>query len=162
MDILGLTRLTKVENMNCYEHTIITKQDLAENQAKTILNKYENLITKNSGKVLKVEEWGLRNLSYIIKKNKKGFYFHIKLEGIGKTIEELNQNIKKFIEKSSFNLNVDLCLSNKESEDHILEDRIKGAKKFKINATPTLIINGEKFDNPTNYKKLKKFIEKLI
>ena len=80
----------------------------------------------------------------------------------GKTIEELNQNIKKFIEKSNFNLDVDLCIGNKESEDHILEDRINGAKKFKINATPTLIINGEKFDNPTNYKKLKKFIEKLI
>ena len=80
----------------------------------------------------------------------------------GKTIEELNQNIKKVIEKSSFNLDVELCLSNKESEDHILEDRINGAKKFKIDATPTLIINGEKFDNPTNYKKLKKFLEKLI
>ena len=80
----------------------------------------------------------------------------------GKTIEELNQNIKQVIEKSSFNLDVELCLSNKESEDHILEDRINGAKKFKIDATPTLIINGEKFENPTNYKKLKKFIEKLI
>ena len=80
----------------------------------------------------------------------------------GKTIEELNKNIKIFIEKSDFNLDVDVCLSNKEAEDHILEDRIEGAKKFKLEATPLLIINGEKFDNPTNYKKLKKFIEKLI
>ena len=80
----------------------------------------------------------------------------------GKTIEELNQNIKKFIDKSAFKLDVDVCLSNKEVEDHILEDRIEGAKKFKVDATPTLIINGEKFDNPTNYKKLKKFLEKLI
>ena len=80
----------------------------------------------------------------------------------GKTIEELNKNIKSFIEKSDFNLDVDVCLSNKEAEDHILEDRIEGAKKFKIDATPTLIINGKKFDNPSNYKKLKKFIEKLI
>ena len=80
----------------------------------------------------------------------------------GKTIEELNKNIKILIEKSDFNLDVDVCLSNKEAEDHILEDRIEGAKKFKIDATPTLIINGEKFDNPLNYKKLKKFIEKLI
>ena len=80
----------------------------------------------------------------------------------GKTIEELNKNIKIFIEKSDFNLDVDVCLSNKEAEDHILEDRIEGAKKFKIDATPTLIINGKKFDNPSNYKKLKKFIEKLI
>ena len=80
----------------------------------------------------------------------------------GKTIEELNKNIKILIEKSDFNLDVDVCLSNKKAEDHILEDRIEGAKKFKIDATPTLIINGEKFDNPSNYKKLKKFIEKLI
>jgi len=80
----------------------------------------------------------------------------------GNTIEELNQNIKKFIDKSTFKLDVENCLSNKEVEDHILEDRIEGAKKFKLEATPTLIINGEKFDNPTNYKKLKKFLEKLI
>ena len=80
----------------------------------------------------------------------------------GNTIEELNQNIKKFIDKSAFNLDVERCLSNKEVEDHILEDRIEGVKKFKLEATPTLIINGEKFDNPTNYKKLKKFLEKLI
>ena len=80
----------------------------------------------------------------------------------GNTIEELNQNIKNFIEKSNFKLDIEKCLSNKEVEDHILEDRIEGAKKFKLEATPTLIISGEKFDNPTNYKKLKKFLEKLI
>ena len=80
----------------------------------------------------------------------------------GKNIEELNQNIKKFVDKSALELDVDKCLSNKKIEDHILEDRIEGAKKYKLEATPTLIINGEKFDNPTNYKKLKKFLEKLI
>ena len=80
----------------------------------------------------------------------------------GNTIEELNQNIKKLIKKSNFNLDVESCLNNKKVEDHILEDRIEGAKTFKIQGTPTLIINGEKFDNPTNYKKLKKFLEKLI
>ena len=80
----------------------------------------------------------------------------------GKTIEELNQSIKKFIEQSSFKLDIEACLSNIEAEEHLLEDRIMGAKIFKVEATPTLIINGEKFDNPSNYKKLKKFIEKLI
>ena len=80
----------------------------------------------------------------------------------GNTIEELNQNIKELIEKSNFNLDVESCLNNKKVEDHILEDRIEGAKTFKIEGTPTLIINGEKFNNPTNYKKLKKFLEKLI
>ena len=77
--------------MNCYEHTLIVKQDKFENQAEKIINKYENVINKNSGKVLKIEEWGLRNLSHAIKNNKKGFYFHIKFEGTGKTIEELEK-----------------------------------------------------------------------
>ena len=77
--------------MNCYEHTFIAKQDLQENQTKILINKYEDIINKNSGKVLKTEEWGLKNLSHMIKNNKKGFYFHIKFEGIGKTIEELEK-----------------------------------------------------------------------
>ena len=80
----------------------------------------------------------------------------------GKTIDELNNNLKKFIEKSNLNLSIDSCLNNKEIEDHILTDRISGVKKFKIESTPTLIINGEKFENHTNYKKLKNYIEKLI
>ena len=77
--------------MNCYEHTLIAKQDLLETQTKKLINKYHNIINKNQGKILKTEEWGLRNLSYEIKKNKKGFYFHIKFDGIGKTIEELEK-----------------------------------------------------------------------
>ena len=80
----------------------------------------------------------------------------------GKSINELNKNIKIFIEKSNFNLDIEQCLKNQQVEDHILEDRIEGAKKFKVEATPTLIINGEKFENPSNYKKLKKYLEKLI
>ena len=77
--------------MNCYEHTLIVKQDRFEDQSKKIVSKYENIINKNSGKVLKTEEWGLRSLSHNIKSNKKGFYFHIKFHGIGKTIKELEK-----------------------------------------------------------------------
>ena len=77
--------------MNCYEHTIIARQDLSEAQIKNLLEKYTQIINKNQGKIVKKEEWGLRNLSYEIKKNKKGFYFHFKLEGVGKTIEELEK-----------------------------------------------------------------------
>ena len=82
----------------------------------------------------------------------------------GNTFEELNKNLLKFAMENMlfYNLKLDECLTNTEVEDHILEDRIEGAKTFKIQGTPTLIINGEKFDNPTNYKKLKKFLEKLI
>ena len=80
----------------------------------------------------------------------------------GSSIEDANKNIKDLIEKSEFGINVDECLADKSVEDHILEDRINGVKKFKVEATPTLIINGEKFENPSNYKKLKKYLEKLI
>ena len=77
--------------MNYYEHTIIAKQELSENQIKNLQQKYEKLISDNSGKILKTEQWGLRNLSHEIKKNKKGFYLHFKFEGLGKTIEELEK-----------------------------------------------------------------------
>ena len=77
--------------MKCYEHTLIAKQDLQADQTKSLINKYEGIINKNSGKVLKTEEWGLKNFSHKIKNNKKGFYFHIKFEGTGKTINELEK-----------------------------------------------------------------------
>ena len=77
--------------MGCYEHTFITKQDLSESQAKNVVGKYEDIIKTNSGKILKTEKWGLRNLSHRIKNNKKGFYFHIKFTGNGKTIKELEK-----------------------------------------------------------------------
>ena len=77
--------------MNCYEHTLIIKQDLQEKQTKSLISKYEEIINKNAGKVLKIEEWGLKNFSHKIRNNKKGFYFHIKFEGTGKTINELEK-----------------------------------------------------------------------
>ena len=85
--------------MNCYEHTFIAKQDLSESQNQKLIDKYENIINKHLGKVLKTEKWGLRNLAYKIKNHKKGFYFHIKFEGIGKTIEELEgaENIDEML-----------------------------------------------------------------
>ena len=78
--------------MNNYEHTFIAKGDLPESQNKKILSKYENIIKNNLGKVFKIEEWGLRTLSHKIQNNKKGYYFHIKFEGVGKTIEELEKS----------------------------------------------------------------------
>ena len=80
----------------------------------------------------------------------------------GSTIEDLNKNLKDVVQESGFKLDFEKCIANSEIEDFILEDRINGAKNYKIEATPTLIINGEKFENSSNYKKLKKYIEKLI
>ncbi len=80
----------------------------------------------------------------------------------GATVEEINNNLKKFLEKEGFSLDFEKCINNKEIEDFVLNDRIEGTKKFKINATPTIIINNEKFDKTLNFKNLKKYIEKLI
>ena len=86
-----LYELTKVIKMNSYEHTFIAKQDVSDTQAKNLISKYQEIIKTNAGEILKVEEWGLRTLSHKIKKNKKGIYFHIKLNGEGKTIHELEK-----------------------------------------------------------------------
>jgi len=80
----------------------------------------------------------------------------------GSTADEINANLKKFIENEGFKINFEKCIGNKEIEDFVLNDRIKGAKNFKINATPTIIINDEKFEKSLNYKNLKKSLEKLI
>ena len=80
----------------------------------------------------------------------------------GGTIEEVNINLKKFIKKEGFKLNFEKCINDKEIENFILEDRIEGTKKFKVNATPTIIINNKKFEKSLNYKNLKKTLEKLI
>ena len=80
----------------------------------------------------------------------------------GSTVEEINNNLKKFLEKEGFKLNFEKCINDKEIEDFVLNDRIEGAKNFKINATPTIIINNKKFEKSLNYKNLKKSLEKLI
>ena len=80
----------------------------------------------------------------------------------GKNVQEINNNIEKFLKNEGFKLNFDKCVNNKEIEDFVLNDRIEGAKNFKVNATPTIIINDKKFEKSLNYKNLKKSLEKLI
>ena len=80
----------------------------------------------------------------------------------GNTVEVINDNLKKFIENEGFKINFDECINNKAIEDFVLNDRVEGAKNFKINATPTIIINNKKFEKSLNYKNLKKSLEKLI
>ena len=80
----------------------------------------------------------------------------------GNTINEINNNLEKFIQKEGFKLDFDKCINDKIIEDFVLNDRIEGTKNFKINATPTIIINNKKFEKSLNYKNLKKTLEKLI
>ena len=80
----------------------------------------------------------------------------------GNTIEEINNNLKNFIINMGFKINFEKCINDKKIEDFVLNDRIEGAKNFKVNATPTIIINDKKFEKSLNYKNLKKTLEKLI
>ena len=80
----------------------------------------------------------------------------------GEKIEDFNSNLRKIIKDENIELDFDKCLDNKLLEDQILQQRIEGVKKYKVNATPTIIINEKKFDKPLTYKNLKKTIEKLI
>ena len=80
--------------MNLYEHTIVARQDISPSQLKQLEEKYSKIVEKNQGDIVKLENWGLMNLSYLIKKNKKGNYIHFKIEADGKTISELEKNEK--------------------------------------------------------------------
>ena len=80
--------------MNLYEHTIIAKQDISPSQIKQLIEKYSKIVEKLEGNLVKTENWGLLNLSYIINKNRKGNYIHFKIEGKSKIISELEKNEK--------------------------------------------------------------------
>jgi small subunit ribosomal protein S6 len=78
--------------MNLYEHTIVVKQDTSPSQIVKLTEKYSNIVEKNDGNIVQTENWGLLNLSYIIKKNKKANYIHFKIKASGKIIKELEKN----------------------------------------------------------------------
>ena len=110
--------------MNLYEHTIIAKQDVSPSQIKQLIEKYSKIIEKLDGDVVKTENWGLLNLSYIIKKNRKGNYIHFKIKGNGKIIRELeknesiDKNLLKYmtIKVKKFDLKTNYFLKNEETE----------------------------------------------
>jgi protein-disulfide isomerase len=80
----------------------------------------------------------------------------------GKTPEEATKYLKKFLEDEGITLDFEKCITDKTIEDYVLNDRIEGVKKYKVNATPTIIINDKKFEKTLNYKNIKKYLEKLI
>tara|TARA_B100000945_G_C20285316_1_gene550703 strand:- start:12 stop:593 length:582 start_codon:yes stop_codon:yes gene_type:complete len=114
-----------------------------------------DLAALNASKLVHCKNDGKTDLLHFLYKNQKKWVR-------GETINDINKNLKNIMVQNESGLNFENCIANKNIEDHVLNERIAGAKKFNIEATPTLIINDKKFDNPQNYKKLKKTIEKLI
>ena len=110
--------------MNLYEHTIIARQDTSPSEIKQLTEKYSKIVEKNKGEIVKTENWGLLNLSYLIKKNKKGSYIHFKIKGNGNLINELekNESIDKkllrylTIRVKKFDLNTNYFTKKEDSE----------------------------------------------
>ena len=109
--------------MNYYEHTLIARQDVSPSQIKQIQEKYTKIVESNNGSIIKFENWGLMHLSYLIKKNKKGNYLHFKIEGKGKTIQELekmekiDKNLLRFltVRVKKLDLETDYFKKNEET-----------------------------------------------
>ena len=109
----------------------------------------------NASKIVQCNNNGKSDLLHFLFSNQKKWV-------IGETVEAVNENLKKFLKNENIVIDFEKCTNNKNIEDYVLNDRIEGVKKFKVNATPTIIINNKKFDKTLNYKNLKKIIEKLI
>ena len=109
----------------------------------------------NAAKLAHCKKDGKSDILHILFKNQKKWLK-------GNTVEDVNNYLGEFLKDQKIDLDFNKCINDKSIEDHLLEVRIEAVKKFDINATPTLIINGEKFDKPLNYKNIKKTLEKLI
>tara|TARA_B100000161_G_scaffold139291_1_gene98866 strand:- start:294 stop:656 length:363 start_codon:yes stop_codon:yes gene_type:complete len=119
--------------MNLYEHTIIARQDTSPAELKQLTEKYSKIVEKNEGEIVKTENWGLMNLTYLIKKNRKGSYIHFKIKGSGKVIEQLEKSEaidKKLLRHltvrvKKFDLDTNYFLKNEEIEKTDKKDKTK-------------------------------------
>ena len=125
--------------MNLYEHTFIARQDTSPSEIKQLTDKYSKIVEKNDGEIVKTENWGLLNLSYLIKKNKKGSYIHFKIKGSGNTISQLEKNesldkkLLRFltIKVKKFDLETNYFDKKDDKEKKNVEWVINNAKKTK-------------------------------
>ena len=121
--------------MNLYEHTIIARQDISPSQLKQIQEKYSKIVEKLDGDIVKLENWGLMNLSYLIKKNKKGNYIHFKIKADGKIISELEKNEKidknllRYLTVKVKKFDLDTDYFSKKEEKEILDKKTYEEKK---------------------------------
>tara|TARA_B100001741_G_scaffold241541_1_gene202551 strand:- start:261 stop:842 length:582 start_codon:yes stop_codon:yes gene_type:complete len=114
-----------------------------------------DLAALNASKIAHCKNDGKSDLLHFLYKNQSKWV-------IGETIEDINKHLKNVVLENETGLDFEGCLTDQSIEDYVLNDRISGVKKYNIDSTPTLIINDKKFENPHNYKKLKKTLEKLI
>ncbi len=79
--------------MSLYEHIFIARQDISEQQVEKLADDFSNVIAENGGHITKKEFWGLRTLAYRVKKNRKGHYVLLNIDGSHETISELERQL---------------------------------------------------------------------
>ncbi len=115
--------------MSYYECIFIARQDLLQSQADALAESYEKVLAEHKGKVVKKEYWGLRNLAYPIKKNKRGHYIFFNVEAPAEAIQEMerqmrfNEDVIRYlsIKVNDFEKGPSAVLRNQEREDNIRE-----------------------------------------
>ena len=76
-----------------YEHVLIARQDISPQQAETLNEEMKALIESQGGHVAKIEYWGLRNLTYRIKKNRKGHYALLNIDAPAAAVKEMERTM---------------------------------------------------------------------
>jgi small subunit ribosomal protein S6 len=79
--------------MAYYEHVLITRQDISPQQAETMNEELKTLIEGLGGHIAKIEYWGLRNLNYRIKKNRKGHYSLLAIDAPAEAVKEMERQL---------------------------------------------------------------------
>ncbi|MBN8530695.1 MAG: 30S ribosomal protein S6 [Alphaproteobacteria bacterium] len=80
--------------MALYESTFVTRQDISPSEVNKLVEQYSGIIAAEGGKVLRNEYWGLRNLAYRIKKNRKGHYAYLVIDAPSAAVQEMERNMR--------------------------------------------------------------------
>jgi small subunit ribosomal protein S6 len=89
--------------MALYEHVLVARQDISPQQVDALLEDVTKIVTEQGGKIAKSEYWGLRNLAFRVRKNRKGHYCLVNIDGPAATVQELerrhriNEDIIRFL-----------------------------------------------------------------
>lgn len=123
-------RKNQDNKMAFYENVFVLRQNLTTAQVSESIKKYENIVSELHGEITKTENWGLRNLAYVIKKNKRGHYILFQLNCDVACMKELNRKLSL--------------------DEDVIRHMI--LKIEKLSDTPSPILN-QKDDNKNNFKK---------
>ena len=122
--------------MAYYEHVVIARQDISPQQAEALNDQLQTLITENGGSVAKIEYWGLRNLTYRIKKNRKGHYSLLALDAPAAAVKEMerqlsiNEDVLRYLTVKVDELDLELSpvLARRERERERERERTPGPR----------------------------------